>query len=194
MYRVLLTLAWLLAVGYSQVPTFWFLAHPFAERWRSRPRSPYRVLVPIWLAEMLGVAALTWRWREVALYSAPYAWIPAVLLIATGLGLYHGAHQGFTHAQIVGRSEVETGQAQRLVTGGLRARVRHPLYLGHLCGLLGWALGSGLLVIYILLAYALIGFAITIPLEDAELERRFGDAYRQYRRTVPAILPHAGTR
>jgi protein-S-isoprenylcysteine O-methyltransferase Ste14 len=28
-----------------------------------------------------------------------------------------------------------------------------------------------------------------IRLEDAELERRFGDAYRQYKRETPAVLP-----
>ena len=84
MYRLLLTLAWLMAVGYSQVPTFWFLVHPFAERWRLRPRSAYRFLVPVWLAEMGLVVALTWRWRAVTLYSSPYLWIPAAALFAAG--------------------------------------------------------------------------------------------------------------
>ncbi len=188
MYRVLLTLAWLFSVGYSQVPTFWFLAHPLAERWRAR-RRPYNLLLPVWLAEMAAVAALTWHWRKLALYRTPYTWVVACFLLVAGLTLYRVAHREFTHEQLIGRSELESGRGQRLVTSGIRARLRHPVYLGHLCELLGWSIGSGLLVCYVLLAYAVVAFAIMLPLEDAELERRFGDEYRAYRRSVPALLP-----
>jgi protein-S-isoprenylcysteine O-methyltransferase Ste14 len=42
--------------------------------------------------------------------------------------------------------------------------------------------------------YALAGFAIVtgvvmIRIEDSELEQRFGERYRTYRRTVPAVIP-----
>jgi protein-S-isoprenylcysteine O-methyltransferase Ste14 len=194
MYNLLLAAVWLLAVGYSQVPTFWLLAHPLAERWRAQRRSPYRVLVPVWLGEMLLVAALTWHWREVALYRTAWAWVPAVPLIASGAWLYRAAHRGFTHEQLIGRAELETGREQRLITSGIRSRVRHPVYLAHLCGLAGWSIGSGLAVSYALLAWTLIGFAIMLPMEDAELERRFGTAYGDYRRQVPRLFPRLSGR
>jgi protein-S-isoprenylcysteine O-methyltransferase Ste14 len=78
---------------------------------------------------------------------------------------------------------------QRLVTSGIRARVRHPVYLGHLCELLAWSAGSGLVVCYGLTGFAIVTGAIMIRMEDAELEKRFGEEYRAYRQSVPAIVP-----
>jgi hypothetical protein len=43
-------LGWLACVVYSTIPAFWLMVHPFAERWRMRQTSPYRVLVPAWIA------------------------------------------------------------------------------------------------------------------------------------------------
>jgi protein-S-isoprenylcysteine O-methyltransferase Ste14 len=37
--------------------------------------------------------------------------------------------------------------------------------------------------------FAIITGAIMIRLEDAELEKRFGEEYSQYRKRVPALLP-----
>jgi protein-S-isoprenylcysteine O-methyltransferase Ste14 len=76
-----------------------------------------------------------------------------------------------------------------LVTSGIRSRIRHPVYLGHLCEMLGWSIGTGLVVLYALTAFALITGAIMIRLEDAELQQRFGEEYRSYRQRVPAVLP-----
>jgi protein-S-isoprenylcysteine O-methyltransferase Ste14 len=78
---------------------------------------------------------------------------------------------------------------QRLVTTGIRARVRHPVYLGHLCEMLAWSVGAGLAVCWALTAFAIMTGAVMIHLEDVELETRFGDEYRQYRSRVPAVLP-----
>jgi protein-S-isoprenylcysteine O-methyltransferase Ste14 len=189
MYRALITVAWLFGIAYSQVPGFWLLVHPFAERWRTRRRSAYPVVVPLWLAEMALIAAITWRWREVVLYQSRLLWIPAAALLLAGAWLYRTGHRGFTHEQLIGRAEIERSREQRLVTSGIRSRIRHPFYLAHLLELIAWTVGSGLLVLYLLLAWALATYPLMVRVEDAELERRFGDAYRDYRRRVPALLP-----
>jgi|ERR1017187_438951 protein-S-isoprenylcysteine O-methyltransferase Ste14 len=80
-------------------------------------------------------------------------------------------------------------QHQRLVTTGIRSRVRHPVYLGHLCEMLAWSFGTGLAVCWLLTAFAIATGAVMIRMEDAELEKRFGDEYRGYRSTVPAVVP-----
>jgi protein-S-isoprenylcysteine O-methyltransferase Ste14 len=67
--------------------------------------------------------------------------------------------------------------------------VRHPIYLAHLCELLGWSIGTGLVDVYALTAFAVITGAVMIRLEDRELEERFGEPYREYCRTVPAVIP-----
>ncbi len=75
------------------------------------------------------------------------------------------------------------------MTTGIRARVRHPVYLGHLCEMLAWSVGTGLVVCCLLTAFAVVTGAVMISMEDAELEKRFGAEYAAYRRRVPAVLP-----
>ncbi len=139
---------------------------------------------------MWGVAgAVTWPGRSVLLYDTPFAWIAGAPLIAAGILLYRAARQGFTPGQLGGRPEVERRGEQRLVTAGIRQRIRHPIYLGHLCEMLGWSAGTGMAVLFALTGFAVLTGAIMIRLEDAELERRFGQDYRRYRERVPALLP-----
>jgi protein-S-isoprenylcysteine O-methyltransferase Ste14 len=187
-----LLVAWIMCAGYSQVPTFWLLAHPRAERLRARGR-PYAVLVPLWLGTIALAFAVTWPWHAVTLYESVAAWIAGAALAVLGFALYPLGHRGFTHEQLVGRAELEHNQEQRLVVSGIRERVRHPVYLAHLLVMAGMAVASGLAVAYGLLAFALLGFAIMLPMEDAELERRFGDPYRAYRARVPALVPRLGS-
>ena len=78
--------------------------------------------------------------------------------------------------------------AQELVTTGLHARMRHPIYVAHLANFAAWTLGSGLLVAYVLLAASLLfTFPLMIWLEERELAERFGASYRQYQRRVPLV-------
>ena len=81
---------------------------------------------------------------------------------------------------------------QRLVTTGIRAHVRHPVYLGHLCEMLAWSIGTGLVVCWLLTALAVATGAVMIRMEDAELEKRFGEEYAAYRKRVPTVLPRLG--
>ena len=184
------TVGWVACVLYSTVPSFWLMVHPRAHRWRSRVRSPFRVLLPAWITMWIGVGALSGPWRKVAFYSTAWTWIPAGLFFAAGIILYlrSGAH--FSLAQLGGLPELRSNQEHhRLVTSGIRARVRHPVYLAHLCEMLAWSLGTGLLVCYLLTAFAIVTGAVMIRMEDSELEKRFGPEFMAYRRKVPAILP-----
>lgn len=185
----LTTLGWLACVVYSTIPSFWLMVHPRARRWRGSERSPFRVLVPSWIMMWIGVACLTGSWRQVRIYSTPWSWFPAVCLFALGIFLYlqSGAH--FSWAQLGGLPEIlPNHREQRLVTTGIRSRVRHPVYLAHLCEMLAWSVGTGLLVCWLLTAFAVATGAVMIRMEDAELEKRFGDAFRKYRETVPALI------
>jgi protein-S-isoprenylcysteine O-methyltransferase Ste14 len=183
-------IAWLICIVYSTIPLFWLLIHPRAEYWRSRTKSPYRVLLPVWLALWLLFGIATWHWRRVELYSSRWPWVPAVLLFAIGVWLYVRAGAHFSWEQLGGLPELLAGHPdQRLVTTGLRAWVRHPVYLGHLCEMLAWSVASGLIVCYGLTAWALLSGAVMIQWEDAELEKRFGPEYISYREATPAVIP-----
>ena len=183
---------WLACVVYSTVPLFWLMIHPFADRWRARKRSPYRVLVPAWIAMWAATAQITAPWRNVVLYRTAWVWIPAVLLFALGLFIYSRSGKNFSAKQLGGLPEVQGNhREQRLATGGIRSRIRHPLYAAHLCQMAAWSIGSGLAVCWGLTAFAIVTGALMIRMEDKELEQRFGDAYRLYRNSVPAVIPRA---
>jgi protein-S-isoprenylcysteine O-methyltransferase Ste14 len=188
--QFLRTLGWLACVVYSTIPLFWLMVHPRAQAWRARPRSPFRVLIPAWIVMWFGVAALTGPWRKAAFYSTPWAWLPATLLFAAGIFIYQRSGAHFSWSQLGGLPEVRANnQNQRLVTTGIRARVRHPVYLAHLCEMLAWSVGTGLAVCWLLTAFAIVTGAVMIRMEDAELEKRFGEEFRNYRNRVQAVFP-----
>ena len=74
-------LGWIACIVYSTIPCFWLLIHPRVDYWRSRKRSPYLILLPIWIALWIALGLFTSRWRHITLYTAPWTWIPAILLI-----------------------------------------------------------------------------------------------------------------
>src|SRR5512143_2043690 len=188
--RLLFTLGWLLCSIYSTIPAFWLMIHPHADQWRSRPTSPYRILIPLWIAMWAIAAAITAPWRHLRLYDTNLAWIPAIALFVLGVWLYKKSGTHFSPKQLGGLPELRPNHPEtRLVTTGIRSRVRHPVYLAHLCEMLAWSVGTGLAVCFALSAFAILTGAVMLRKEDAELEARFGEPYRTYREQVPAILP-----
>jgi protein-S-isoprenylcysteine O-methyltransferase Ste14 len=189
-WQILRGVGWIVCCVYATIPAFWLMIHPRVEYWRSRRQSPYHVLLPAWVAMWLVFAVVTAPWRNVLAYDTEWTLIPAVVLFAAGLWIYRWSGGHFSAVHLSGLPELRPSQGeQELVTSGLHRRVRHPIYLGHLCEMLAWSLGTGLVVCYALTAFAVLTGAIMIHLEDKELERRFGEAYREYRARVPAFLP-----
>ena len=166
------------------------MVHPFAERWRTRRRSPYQLLVPAWISMWAIMAFATQHWRHILIYSSGWAWAPASVLFAGGFFVYSRSGKSFSAKQLGGLPEVHRdNRDQRLVTDGIRAHVRHPVYLAHLCEMLAWSVGTGLMVCWGLTAFAIVTGAVMIRMEDAELEKRFGEEYIAYRNRVSSVLP-----
>lgn len=189
MEAILQTIGWALGCVYTTIPAYWFLVHPFAEHWRKRGVSLKHV-GPVWLLMWVAAGAVTWPWKHVVLYREPLAWVPGVALIACAMYVYSRARQDFSTDQVLGRSELEPERhEQRLVTSGIRARVRHPYYLAHLCHLLGWTIGTGSVALFGMSAFAIVTGAVMVVLEERELVRRFGDVYREYRSRTGSLLP-----
>ncbi len=78
----------------------------------------------------------------------------------------------------------------RLVTIGPYRYVRNPMAVSGIVQGAGIGLffGSPLILFYILVGL-LLAETIIRPWEEADLERRFGDPYREYRRQVPRWFP-----
>ena len=190
----LLHIPWMVSVLYSSIPLFWFAIHPFANFWRGMNRSPYLLLLPIWAAIIFALAWATRPWDSIRLYSSPWMWPPAGLLIFFGIRMYTRIR--FGPHKLSGEAELRPEEhAQELVTTGLHARMRHPIYVAHLLNLAGWTIGSGLAISFVLLAVSVfITFPLMAWIEENELEKRFGQRYRDYKSRVPLFpLPFQRT-
>ena len=183
----LLLIPWLVGVVYSSIPLFWFAIHPLAARWRKMKRSPYLALLPIWAAIVAAEGWITWPWHGLRLYSTPWMWLPALLLFVIGVRTYARIFSEFGGHKLSGEAELRPQEhEQELVTTGLHASMRHPIYLAHLSNFAAWTLGSGLTVNFVLLAISLaITFPAMIAMEERELLARFGARYREYQTRVP---------
>jgi len=139
---------------------------------------------------MCVVLGITAPFRTFTLYQSGWAWVIAAFMFALGIWLYKMGAASFSLKQLQGQPEISRQkEEQGLVTSGIHARVRHPFYLAHFCEMLAWSIGTGLVVCFSLTTLSILTGAILIRSEDLELEQRFGDSYRAYRKSVPAILP-----
>jgi len=135
----------------------------------------------------LIVAAAMW-----VIASRPPIWPPStsvrlsagVILLVIGLAIALSAVVSFRRAQTtVNPLKPETSTS--LVSTGIFARTRNPMYLGMLMGLLAWA-------VYLASALALLGpvaFALYITRfqiipEERAMQALFGSAFSRYSQTV----------
>jgi len=140
---------------------------------------------------LLPVLALPVLLIDMLLYAIPFPWVVITLLVqiialaALVIGLMQTGIASFLGLrQLIQKGENEMPQ---LVVNGLYRWVRHPLYTAGLlfiwlmprmtCNLLAINIG---LTIYIL---------IGALLEEKKLLREFGDAYVEYHRTTPMLIP-----
>jgi protein-S-isoprenylcysteine O-methyltransferase Ste14 len=86
---------------------------------------------------------------------------------------------------------VEIRENHQFVQAGPFRWVRHPTYFSMILELLG--LGLIMNAVYSLLAAAICfvpTLALRLKLEETALVDKFGDAYREYQRTTPALFPY----
>ncbi|HET9642519.1 MAG TPA: isoprenylcysteine carboxylmethyltransferase family protein [Burkholderiaceae bacterium] len=100
-----------------------------------------------------------------------------LLVLAVSLGLFATAHTS--------PNPIEPMRATRLVTSGIYAYSRNPMYLGDAIVLLGIDVLSGSAVALVFVAAFVIYIdKVQIAAEEAALAKRFGDAYAEYRQRV----------
>ena len=77
-----------------------------------------------------------------------------------------------------------------LITAGPYSLCRNPLYFFSTLGFAGIGFASETISLGLaLLALALLVYPAVIRREERELEQRFGERYREYRRATPRLLP-----
>jgi protein-S-isoprenylcysteine O-methyltransferase Ste14 len=187
--QIAMTVGWVMAIIYATIPAFWLLIHPFAGYWRSRRRNVYPLLVAIWVAISFVAGFVTAPYRYVRLWPE-WSWLGWAMFLLLGISVYHRVGRGFGRENIIGQSELRPEQyTQRLVKTGIHGRIRHPIYLAHWLMLTAWTVGAGTGAAVGLWAFAALAGLVMIHFEDRELEQRFGDEYREYKKKVPPLIP-----
>jgi protein-S-isoprenylcysteine O-methyltransferase Ste14 len=126
-------------------------------------------------------------------YLLPLGWLarlPRTLCLIAGLALFLF---GASITVIVRRAFEAAGTNIRpdqptnaLLTSGLFAHARNPVYLGGLIALFGLALvfGSDWMVILLVPAFLVLHYGVVLR-EERYLEAKFGAPYLAYKRSVP---------
>jgi protein-S-isoprenylcysteine O-methyltransferase Ste14 len=135
-------------------------------------RSSYYIFTAV---QLVAAAALLWI---VFTQSGPWDWqrvIGAVLVVA-GLG-------GIAAARYtLGTSFSLTPQARQLVTRGVYAKIRNPIYFFGTVAIAGFILVLHRPIGWLVLAVIVVMQTLRAHREAQVLEAAFGDAYREYRR------------
>ncbi len=84
---------------------------------------------------------------------------------------------------------IDKTKEQRLIKSGVYSIVRHPLYLSGLLLLTGTNLYFGNIWSWLSTMLAFVVTLYRIPIEEQQLESRFGREYVDYKRQTKAVIP-----
>ena len=141
--------------------------------------------------QVLPLVYIFTGWLRFADYSLPLwaGWLGA-LLMAGCLWLIWRAHRDLA---LNWSPNLELQKDHRLVTSGIYARLRHPIY----ASVWLWCLAQPLLIQNWvagpagLLTFALVFFT-RVPLEEKMMLDQFGEEYADYMKRVGGIIPRLG--
>lgn len=192
---LLLAFSWLLYFSLHS-----FLASLTAKRWLAT-RFPafnfaYRVFYNI--VSLLAIVPILWFMHKLngpRLWAWPdeLAWLANGLAILAAIGFiwsfrYYGAADFLGLAQLKTKQKADN-EHQALAISPLHRHVRHPWYFFGLVIL--WT--RDMTPAFFISALAITTYLIIgSRLEERKLIYFYGDAYREYRRRVPALIPWPG--
>ncbi|MCI0435970.1 MAG: isoprenylcysteine carboxylmethyltransferase family protein [Gemmatimonadetes bacterium] len=184
-------IAVLFAITIPPALAYWFLLHPFVGFWRRLGPGRSWTLLGLFFVVTIGGC---WLLRGAIVgrdlgTSIPLA-IAGGFLYAVSAVIDVRARRHLKFHILAGLPEIRgIGNSSALLRSGIYARIRHPRYLAFTIALAGFALVANHLGLYIMALLALPVLWALIVVEERELRARFGDAYREYERTVPRLFP-----
>ena len=141
-------------------------------------------VVLLWVPRLplpvLGEAFLPW--------SLPVYWFGAALTAAGLLfAVWARVHIGRNWSGIVTIKE-----GHELITSGPYALVRHPIYTGLSLAFIGSAVARGEWRGVLAVVLVVWSFWVKLKFEERWMRQQFGQAYDEYSRRVPALVPFLG--
>lgn len=171
------------------VIVFWLVIHGGSSTWRkNRPQLAYLVAGTV----IAVVVVLCWRHRMTLVGTDLgfnlLLFISGAVIYLTSFVLWRPVKQHLNFRTFAGIPEVANEEIDLIRTGPF-AMVRHPRYLMVAVGVLGWCLMANYAGAYGVGLASLAGLLLVIRLEERDLVQRFGAAYLDYQREVPAVIP-----
>jgi protein-S-isoprenylcysteine O-methyltransferase Ste14 len=182
----------------GHVPTAWIIGGPFAFRpASSRPKaaphvaSTFAQIVLFWgffLAVVpWAIVFLEQRWGVALpfpLFAGPVG--AALLVLASALGIWSAVAM----STLGDGTPLPAAMPNRLVIAGPYRWIRNPMAVAGIVQ--GVAVGI-ILQSWLVVAYAVVGSLVwnyaVRPLEESDLQKRFGEEFQQYRDTVRCWIP-----
>lgn len=185
--------AWLLVTVVPALLLYWLLLHIFLPLWRRLGVSTSQYF--LWGSVAALVIFLS-AWTD-QLLSADFGGQP--ILAAVGIVLLAGAiifrlqiARNLSLSTQLGLPEIDPlHHPQKLLTEGTYAHLRHPRYVQVTMALAGWALLANYPAGYLAALLWIPLMLVIVRLEEAELLRRFGREFDDYRVRVAKFWPHA---
>jgi protein-S-isoprenylcysteine O-methyltransferase Ste14 len=163
----------------------WVVAALFTKRTVERSASFFGLVGALMLVALFALRRFHIADVELWPYSQPLGLIADVI---AGLGLFMALWARFT----LGRNwsgQVTFKEDHELITSGPYALARHPIYTGMILMLLGTAVLVGHSGAFMLGGAIAISLWLKSWTEEQLMIKHFGDAYRDYRRRVRALIP-----
>jgi protein-S-isoprenylcysteine O-methyltransferase Ste14 len=170
------------------------------QRWLGSRYAWYRMfytvfsvlsLLPVLLVErsVHGTLLLAWTFP---LSLVQWAVLGAALALLLGGARQYDQRYFFGLAQIDDFKRGKKPESPVFKAGGVLRRVRHPYYTAGILFVLFW--GDVTSVSIVSKTVLILYFVIGAILEERKLLAEFGDAYAEYQRQVPMLLPGRGRR
>ncbi len=187
--HVLLVVFWVVfCLLHSLFAAIWFKTWAFAKM--KGAYRYYRKLYIVFAAiTFIGIVLYQFKMEQLVLFDPPQ--FLRIIAIAIGgiAGLIIILYILRYFRSFLNEPMAIHGTRKPLVTNGAYKYVRHPLYIVTFVFiwsafvLLPWL--SSLICVVIVTTYTVLA----IPLEEKKLEMEYGDAYTQYKKRVPRLIP-----
>lgn len=170
---------------------YWLAIHRWIRLWRRLGAAA--TLGAVWSFMLVSAAGL-FRARGwlLSVDFGTHRFLAIAGLICLGIAGWLGweLRRNFGFRVLLGLPELAPSRyPARLIAEGVHARVRHPRYVQLFVALAGWSLLANYAASYAVCALWIPGVWVMARLEERELRERFGPAYEEYCRRVPAFVP-----
>ena len=162
-----------------------------AESNRKRPPVWFFLIVVFTLFTLVSLR-VTLQFGLPWIAPIPFLWslFLGLIFLIPGFTIMVLALKELQTSRALGKEIYASKETSRLVTTGIYAYTRNPVYLAATLLFLGWFFMTRFTVLAIMTILFLILFIFVAKWEETELTDRFGDTYHHYKATVPFFIPY----